>query len=670
MKKKGFVSLSSKIIKGISIPVVLVFVIAGVLILGNVRKQVNQLSETELVVTSESASYQVSEFFTTYLSEVEQIACNKNFEDAVEKTGTTTRVEELKEFHTIQSGLIKSASTDKENILAVWLAPFGVSEIVQSDGYISEEGWDVTSRPWYAVKSTKAPYLTAPYQDVSTGQTIITAAAPIIDEETGEVIGAAGIDITLDQVSRIMGQYSLGDTGSFLLSDAEGTVIYYPDPDIIQKSVSEIGLSDNMVNAITNNQTEFTEYTFNGVRMFGYVSMVGDTNWNVTSMLPASEFNRTVNRLAAFVAVIFLAGIAAIAVIVRMIALNMVKPLKSLTDAAQKIAAGDLDVSVQADSNDEIGALGDAISDTVVRLKDYIKYINEIEGVLGLIAEGDLRFELKQEYAGEFAVLKKGLLQIQDKLTGALKHINEVSGQVAEGAKQIAQVAANLASSSTEQSGSVEQLDQSIKYVSSLSEENRINADSASQSAQTAGRFLEDGNRKMEELTKTIEEISDTSQKIGGIMAIIEDISSQTNLLSLNASIEAARAGEAGRGFAVVANEVGTLANQTAGSSQETGELITAILESIKKGMQAAQDTTNTMLDVLGYAKEASEKMEGISAAVGKEAEAMGSVAEEVDQITSAVESNMAIAEESVAASEELASQAEALKELVGGFRI
>lgn len=667
---KKFESLLSKIIKGISLAVGIVFVLAGFFILVNIRMTVNRLSETELTDKSAAASYQVSEFFTSYLSKVEQIASNRSYEEIIENCGKAQRLEKMPQYQDVLEGLQKAAATDKENILAAWIGCFENSQIVQSDGYIAPEGWDITSRPWYKVVETRAPYLTAPYEDASTGETIITAAAPVYDMESGEIVGAAGIDILLTKIKEIMGAYKLGDTGSFLLSDAEGMVIYYPDDSLIGKNIDEIGLSQDIVDAIYNNKCEFMKYQFNGSQEYGYVSMVGNINWNVTSMLPAWEFNTTLRNMAVMLISIFLVGMIAILIVVRVIATNMVKPLQKLNSAARQIAEGDLEVEVAMTSNDEIATLGDAISDTVHRLKAYILYIEEIAQVLGMIAEGNLQFELKQDYAGEFAVLKSGLLQTQEKLKNTLLHINQVASQVAEGARQISQVAASLAASSTEQSNSVEKLDKSIKYATTLSEENKANADGASNSARTAGRFLEDGNRKMAELTRTIEEISESSNKISGIMKIIEDISSQTNLLSLNASIEAARAGEAGRGFAVVAGEVGSLANQTAGSLQETGKLITDILASIEKGTQVAGDTTRTMLSVLENARDASDRMAEISVAAGQEAKAMSELSLEAEQITSVVEGNMAVSEESVAASEELASQAAVLKELVESFQI
>lgn len=668
--KKRFVSLSSRIIRAISAPVVLVFLVSGFLILGYSKIQVDNLKETELEVKSRAAAYQVSEFFTAYLSQAQQIAANREYEDLLKKSADGTRLDELAGYDSVYKSMVKAAETDTENILAVWVGGFGVSELIQSDGFISDVGWDITQRPWYHVKSSKSVYLTPPYVDASTGQMIITAAAPIIEEGTGEVLGAAGIDIALTQIGAIMKQYTLGESGKFMLVDSEGTIIFYPDTELINTKASESGLSDNAVEALEENRCEFMEYRMDGVRQFGNISMVGDTGWNVMSMLSAREFNLTINKLLLSVILIFTAGIIAIILIVRLISGNIIKPLKVLTGAAQKIAAGDLDVEVKAVSNDEIGVLGDAFHDTVSRLKDYIVYINEIAGVLAKIAEGDIRFELTQDYVGEFEVLKTGLLSIQKKLSGALTHINEVAGQVSEGASQIAQVASTIAASSADQSSSVEKLDKSIKSVNNLSGENHNNAELANKSAQTASAYIEDGSRKLEELTGKIAEINETSQKINGIMEIIEDISSQTNMLSLNASIEAARAGEAGRGFAVVANEVGSLANQTAGSSQETGVLITAILKAIRQGMDVAEETTKAMMEVLENARDVSTRVEGISESTRKEAEAIGELTREAEQITAAVESNMAISEESVAASEELASQAKALRQLVGEFKI
>ncbi|MEG2094459.1 MAG: methyl-accepting chemotaxis protein [Lachnospiraceae bacterium] len=668
-KEKGFQSLRSKIMRGISIPVVLVFLIAGTLILWMAKTSVNKMSETELTVKSQAASYQVSEFFTTYLSEVEQVAANGTYEEFFRNAGSK-RMEGTPECNEVIKYLAKSAQTDTENVLFVWIAGFENSQMIQSDGFITEDGWDVTSRPWYIVKETKEVFLTSPYEDASTGKLIITAAAPIIDEKTGEAIGASGIDITLEQLNKIMSKYTLGKKGSFLLADADSQIIYNKEESLQGKKVDEIGLSKNVIDAITKDKNEFMKYTRDNVANYGYVTNIENINWSVTSMLPATEYNATLIQLAVFIVVLFLVGIFIVVFMVRGIASAVVKPLKVLTGTAQEIAKGNLEIEVEVTSNDEIGKLGSAITDTVSRLKEYIKYIDEISKVLGRIAEGDLTFQLKEAYAGEFAVLKTGLLQIQQRLADTLKNMNQIAVQVEEGAKQISQVATALAESSGEQTESVEKLNQTVEQVNQMAGDTQENAQSAKLSVQNAGDALELGNGKMKELTDTIQQISESSQKISGIMAIIDEISDQTNLLSLNASIEAARAGEAGKGFAVVANEVGALAKQTAESSQKTRELITNVQDQIKQGEQVAQKASEMMLEVLKHAKTSRDSMEEITEAVKNETDAIGVLKKETEQITGAVESNMAVSEESVASSEELAVQATILRELVKGFKI
>lgn len=669
-RRARYQSLGTRIMRGISIPVVVIFIIAASLILMIVRTSVNKMSETELTVKSQAASYQVSEFFSKYLSEVEQISVNRTYENMVAATAQGERFEDMPEFEFVNSNLVKSAKTDEENILSVWVAGFAGSQVMQSDGYISDVGWDVTSRPWYKVKETGEVFLTSPYEDVSTGGMIITAAAPLIDESTGEIIGATGIDIALQQLGTIMSKYTLGDTGEFLLTDAEHNIIYHADESFIGKNVTELNFSDNMTKSIENNDNTFQKYTKDDNTYYGYVSSVGDIRWNVSSMMPSEEYNQTLRELAIFIILLFMIGLAIVIVILRLISLSVVKPLKGLTITAQKIADGNLDVSVEVRTNDEIGRLGNAITNTVIRLKEYIRYIDEISNVLGKIAEGNLKFELSEEYSGDFSVLKTGLLQIQEKLTSTIVNMNQIAGQVEEGAKQISQVASSLAASSGEQAESVEILNQIVNQVNELAEKTKRDADAAKSSESSAAESLENGNVKMRDLTATIELINESSQRVSGIMTIIDDISSQTNLLSLNASIEAARAGEAGKGFAVVADEVGTLAQQTADSSKETRELIVYVLQEISRGSRMAEETSQSMMEVMQKAGQSAEGMDQISIAVQEETDAIAKLKLETGQITSAVESNMAVSEESVASSEELAAQATVLRKLVNEFKI
>ena len=156
--------------------------------------------------------------------------------------------------------------------------------------------------------------------------------------------------------------------------------------------------------------------------------------------------------------------------------------------------------------------------------------------------------------------------------------------------------------------------------------------------------------------------ISDTSNKIGNIISEIEDIASQTNLLSLNASIEAARAGEAGRGFAVVADQIRQLAEQSTKSAVDTRDLIEGSMQEIKEGNQAADSAAASIeivVDGIGKIAESSRSISEIS---------MDQAEQGVNQISEVVQSNSATAEESSATSQELSAQAISLDELISKF--
>ena len=172
----------------------------------------------------------------------------------------------------------------------------------------------------------------------------------------------------------------------------------------------------------------------------------------------------------------------------------------------------------------------------------------------------------------------------------------------------------------------------------------------------------------MQKLSEAMVRITETSRKIENITANIEDIASQTNLLSLNASIEAARAGDAGRGFAVVADEIRQLAEQSAKSAVDTRELIEGALKEIDDGNHAAHSAAEALTAVIDGIQSIAETSRALSEASGTQSKAMDEANEGVNQIAEVVQSNSSAAQETSATSEELSAQADTLQQLVGKF--
>ena len=167
-----------------------------------------------------------------------------------------------------------------------------------------------------------------------------------------------------------------------------------------------------------------------------------------------------------------------------------------------------------------------------------------------------------------------------------------------------------------------------------------------------------------------MQRINDTSKKIENITADIEDIASQTNLLSLNASIEAARAGEAGKGFAVVADQIRKLAEQSAQSAVDTRQLIEGALNEIDEGNRAAQNAAEALQAVITGIEHIAETSKTLSETSETQAKAMVQAEAGINQIAEVVQSNSAAAEETSATSEELSAQADMLQGLVNKFTL
>ena len=167
-----------------------------------------------------------------------------------------------------------------------------------------------------------------------------------------------------------------------------------------------------------------------------------------------------------------------------------------------------------------------------------------------------------------------------------------------------------------------------------------------------------------------MERISSTSMEIQNIIGSIEDIASQTNLLSLNASIEAARAGEAGKGFAVVADQIGKLAGDSAKAAVNTRDLIEKSLQEIENGNQITEKTVAALNEILEAMNSFADVAKTSSTNSSEQADMLKQIEQGIEQISGVIQSNSASAEETSATSQELSAQSEGLKNLVGRFKL
>ena len=637
--------IANEILQQIGGSVIFVLLLIAIVAICMVGWLIITSKEKELSQESDAAANQITGFLEQYTKSVEQLAVNPEIQYVMLKTKAGDDIWQTEKMDTVMDNLMNIANTDSENVMAVWISDLDSSVLTQSDGFTSGEGWDITGRGWYRCITEKQTILTEPYIDSSTGKMILSAASPVYDE-AGNVLGAVGMDISLNHMTEIMSEYKIGRHGYILL------------------------LSQNVISAMLSKNNTFLKYKSDGSTKYGSLQHAGDTGYIVLSCMTFSEYYTILIVMIILLIIIFTIGIILIAFRIKKSAINLTKPILELNHTAQQLAAGNLDVNLNITSKNEIGELGTSFQKTVDRLKEYIIYIDETSEVLSQIADGKLSIHLKNDYVGEFQKIKTALLNISDSMNQVMIEINKSSDQVSIGAAELATASQVLAEGAEEQAASIEQLSATTNNLADQVENSRKEAEISAQATAQTTTMIEQNQEKMKLMMDAMNKIYQTSQQVVGIIQTIEDISSQTNLLSLNASIEAARAGEAGKGFAVVADEIGKLALESSRAANTTKELIELSIKEIDKGNTIAASAMNSLKESVSAVDHVNEMIQKTAENAAIQAENMKQLRVGIEEITHSIQDNSAASQETSATSEELASQAEILNKMVQKFEI
>lgn len=343
--------------------------------------------------------------------------------------------------------------------------------------------------------------------------------------------------------------------------------------------------------------------------------------------------------------------------------------LSELKDVAIEMAKGNFNREITYEANDELGELADSMRTMNSSIKNII---NDIGFALGELSKGNFNTysKIPNKYVGTYENILNSMRNLRDTLSATINKIQVVSKQVNQGSEQLATSATSLSESATEQAITIEELKEKIENLGEIVLAREKSSKDVAETMAKTHVEAEKGRQEIANLIGAMEKITETSKNIGNIIGEIEDIASQTNLLSLNASIEAARAGEAGKGFAVVADQIGKLATDSAKSAINTKDLIIKSLIEIDNGNKITQETTDVLEKVLKVLKDFVLVAESASTDSQMQAEKLKEIEIGIEQIAVIVEANSALAEENSATSEELSSQVIFMNEMISLFEI
>ena len=381
------------------------------------------------------------------------------------------------------------------------------------------------------------------------------------------------------------------------------------------------------------------------------------------------------NVCTVIILIVIVAAGLAIAVVTTLIGKiitdSITEPVEQIEAAVASLRRGELSnvEMLTYESDDE---LGDSIRNLKEAMGILADYVREISVEVKAIAQGDLTRNGDDitDFLGDFSELKVSLLYILKRFNSTLTEISNLAEQVSSNSSEVENASKSLADGATEQAGVIEELNATIDTVVDLAANTAKETQSASARVKASANKANEEKEKMNELLTEMEHITEISKEIGNIITDIEDIASQTNLLSLNASIEAARAGEAGRGFAVVADQIGKLAADSAKSAVNTRDLIDKTLVEIDKGNNITRTTADAFNQIIADMESFAEIAQNTMEKANSQAESLEQIGQGIEQLSGVVQGNAASSEENTAISVNLAEGAAKMQDRVKIFKL
>lgn len=561
--------------------------------------------------------------------------------------------------------------------------------IANPDTYVlthtAEEAIGITTREGESLKTFQKTVLAdreltnlGIMKSPGTGNMVISMYYPIYDGQ--DCIGYVGAGV---YASRLMDALlglelkSLPESRYVFLNAQTGVYLYHEDQDLLNTQVRDKGHQEIIRRVLKEGGTGAAAYTYRdekGRDQLAVYKYLDSRGWIFMVQADSAEVYSSVIKVRRIIGI----ACAVVAAVIILVTLFILRRTGKELMAVEQAIAGLSEFDLAADEGlepfygrqDEIGMIAEAAHNVCSHLKAAIE---DIERVLSEIADGNLAVDVAENesyYIGGLKMLTVSLQAIRSKLTKVMTEISIVSHQVNEEAGQVSSRADSLSQGAAKQALAVQALGTAISNIEQQADSTARFAGLAKEENIQAHQRIETCSNDMVELMSAMQTIDEKSKEIIKVVKTIEDIASQTNILSLNAAIEASRAGELGKGFAIVAEEVRMLAGQSAEAARSTALLIAETVSAVETGTHISSLTDQSLQDVVASAEKVSDAVASIFEAAGGQSCAVAMISKELTRISNVVQSNGDVVRDSAAVSEKMSEQAAMLKSQVSKFRL
>ncbi len=560
---------------------------------------------------------------------------------------------------TIENGDYKAESKELldylENTLGLHAAcPNGVYGGSEDGTYIDGSGWVpgadyiVKERGWYKEGlAHDTVQFGEPYLDADTGEMVVSATVLLKNIDKKNMVMSS--DVFLSEITDIISELKVMNTESgygFLVDKATSTIIAHKDNSfnarVISATDSDPFLAE-MTRIMNTADGSVREKEIDGVSYFVTLTPIEHTGWVLITSVLKEEALQDLYDLIRVYMIIGFVSILVVSLVVARVIISSIKPVKKLTNHLIQIAEGDFTVDIEVKGNDEIAQMSLAMKQYIQVMKGVIETINGISDELNSNASNSkVSSEILSHTADE---QQKSMQSMQSAVNELARSVTEL----AHDATSLAQIV-----DVTNKEGS--EAGERMRNTVSITKEGHRDMLEIQQ-------VMKKMVASMEELAVVVEEVGKSTDEINEIMKLIEDIASQTNLLSLNASIEAARAGEAGRGFAVVAGEIGHLAEGSTKSVHKVGEIVNTINAHVASMVNKTRQSVSAINANASSINKACDTFDMIVEDIGSTNEAIENIMGRIANVDQVASNMAAISEEQSASAEEVLATIEVLAE-------